>query len=37
MTRRAKVTAFIGKGQQVFMAAVFALNSGKAVEEIAAI
>jgi hypothetical protein len=37
MTGWAKVTTFTGKGQQVFMTAIFALDPGKAVEEISAI
>jgi hypothetical protein len=37
MTRWAKVTAFTGKGQQLFMTAVFALDPVKAIKEIATI
>jgi hypothetical protein len=37
MTGRAKVPPFTGKCQQVFVAAVFAFNSGKSVVQIAAI
>ena len=37
MTGRAKVSSFTREGQQIFVAAVFAFDAGKAVAQIAAI